>query len=68
MGQQALGAVMDRYTNDSTFRAEMKQDPEGAISRGGFDLTEQEKEAVRNIDWSQPDEQLTERVSKFYRF
>jgi hypothetical protein len=64
MSQQGLGAVMDRFTNDSTFRAEMKQDPEGAISRGGFELSEQEKEAVRNLDWSQPDEHLKQRISK----
>jgi hypothetical protein len=65
MSQNALAQVMDRYTNDPAFRDQMRSDPEGTIQRGGFDLDESEREAVQNMDWSLPDEQLKERVSKW---
>jgi hypothetical protein len=65
MSQNALAQVMDRYTNDRAFRDQMRSDPEGTIQRGGFDLDESEREAVQNMDWSLPDEQLKERVSKW---
>jgi hypothetical protein len=64
MSQAALAQVMDRYTNDPTFRTELKTDPQGAIERSGIQLDPKEREAVENIDWSLPDEQLKERVSK----
>lgn len=64
MSQNALAQVMDRYTNDPAFRDQMRSDPEGAIQRGGFELDESERQAIQNIDWSLPDEQLKERVSK----
>jgi hypothetical protein len=64
MSQNALEQVMDRYTNDPAFRDQMRSDPVGTIERGGFDLDESEREAVQNMDWSLPDEQLKERVSK----
>jgi hypothetical protein len=57
---------MDRYTNDPTFRTELKTDPQGAIERSGIQLDPKEREAVESIDWSLPDEQLKERVSKFW--
>jgi hypothetical protein len=66
MSQKALAQVMDRYTNDPAFRDQMRSDPEGTIQRGGFELDESEREAIQNIDWSLPDEQLEERVSKLY--
>jgi hypothetical protein len=64
METNGLAAVMDRFTNDETFREEMKNDPEGAIQRGGFDLDASEWDTVKNMDWSLPGEDLDDRVNK----
>ena len=65
MSQQGMSQVMDRYTNDPTFREQLRSDPQGAIQSSGIQLDPSEKDALKNIDWNLPDEQLKERVSKF---
>ena len=42
----------------------MRLDPEGTAERFGMQLTEEDRQALRRIDWSLPDEELTERASK----
>jgi hypothetical protein len=42
----------------------MKQDPEGAAQREGFALDEEDRQALKSVDWSGSDEQLNQRVSK----
>ena len=54
----------DRFMNDAEFREQMRQDPEGAAERSGLQLDEEDKQALRSIDWSGTDEELKERVSK----
>jgi hypothetical protein len=66
MSQQALADVMDRFTNDPAFREALRNDPEAAIRDSGIELNEQEMATIRKMDWEIPDEQLHERVSKFY--
>ena len=56
--------LADRFMNDAQFREEMKQDPEGAAERSGFQLDDEDREALRSVDWSGSDEELNERVSK----
>jgi len=55
---------MDRWMNDPGFRQEMRADPEGTVRRSGVELDQDEWAALRNIDWSLPDEQLQARASK----
>jgi hypothetical protein len=62
--QQAMQQLTDRFMNDAGFREEMKQDPEGAAQRSGFALDEEDRQALKSVDWSGSDEQLKERVSK----
>lgn len=64
MSQETLATLMDRWTNDTRFRAQMRDDPEGTIRKYGFDLDENELEAVKHMDWSESDQHLKERVSK----
>jgi hypothetical protein len=64
MSQRALAEVMDRFTNDPTFRQAMKDDPESAVRDSGIELNEQEMAAIQKMNWEIPDEQLKERVSK----
>ena len=62
--RQLMQHMTDRFINDPEFREQMRQDPEGTAERLGIELDEEDRLALRSIDWSLPDEQLTERVSK----
>jgi hypothetical protein len=46
----------------------MGQDPEGTAERSGFALDEENRQALRGIDWSGSDEELQQRVSKYSRY
>ena len=56
--------LIDRWISDPAFRANVRTNPDGALSAAGFTLTADEQAAFRSIDWSLSDDQLTERVSK----
>ncbi len=62
--QEAMQQLADRFMNDEGFRVEMKQDPEGAAQREGFALDEEDRQALKSMDWSGSDEALNNRVSK----
>ena len=64
---ESMQQLADRFMNDAQFREEMKQDPEGAAERSGYELDEEDRQALRSMDWSGSDEELNERVSKAYR-
>jgi hypothetical protein len=55
---------MDRWPDDPAFRAAIRQDPEAAIPASGLALADDAWTAVRRIDWSLSDEELTSRASK----
>ena len=65
--QEAMQQLTDKFMNDAEFREQMRQDPEGTAERSGLQLDEEDKQALRSIDWSGSDEELNERVSKAYR-
>ena len=62
--QEAMSQLAERFMNDADFREQMRQDPEGAAELSGLPLDEEDKQALRSVDWSGSDEQLKERVSK----
>ena len=64
---ESMQQLADRFMNDTQFREEMKQDPEGAAERSGYELDEEDRQALRSMDWSGSDEQLNDRVSKYIR-
>ncbi len=64
--QEAMQQLADRFMNDEGFREEMKQDPEGAAQREGFALDEEDRQALKSMDWSGSDEALNNRLSKRY--
>ena len=66
--QEAMQQLTDRFMNDADFREQMQQDPEGAAERSGYQLDEEDKQALRSVDWSGSDENLKERVSKALRW
>ena len=61
---ESMQQLADRFMNDADFREQMKQDPEGAAERSGLQLDDEDKQALRSIDWSGTDEELKQRVSK----
>ena len=64
---ESMQQLADRFMEDAAFREEMKQDPEGAAERSGYELDEEDRQALRSVDWSGSDQELKERVSKAYR-
>jgi hypothetical protein len=62
--QEAMQQLTDRFMNDADFREQMQQDPEAAAERSGYALDEEDRQALRSVDWSGSDEELKERVSK----
>ena len=62
--QEAMQQLADRFMNDAEFREQMRQDPENAAETQGFELDEEDRKALRSMDWSSSDEELKERVSK----
>ncbi len=65
---ESMQQVADRFMNDEQFREQMRQDPEGAAERSGYHLDDEDKQALRSMDWSGTDEELNERVSKSMRW
>ncbi len=62
--QEAMQQLTDRFMNDADFREEMRQDPEGAAERSGYALDDEDRQALKSVDWGGSDEELKERVSK----
>ncbi len=63
---ESMQQLADRFINDAEFREQMKRDPEGAAERSGLPLDDEDKQALRSVDWSGSDEELKECVSKAY--
>jgi hypothetical protein len=64
--QEAMSQLAEKFMNDADFREQMRQDPEGAAERSGLQLDDEDKQALKSMDWSGSDEELNERVSKAY--
>lgn len=63
MSRESVETLVEKWMEDASFRAALRKDPEGAIRGTGLELTAEEWAAVRNIDWSLSDEELTARRS-----
>jgi hypothetical protein len=64
MSREAFEELVDRWMDDPAFRAVVRQDPEGAVRAAGLELDEDEWAAIRGIDWSLTDEELSSRATK----
>ena len=64
MNHENVEMVMDRWMNDPTFRADLRANPEKAIEGVGVTLSEDEMAALKSVDWSLSDDELTQRVTK----
>lgn len=64
MSREAVGKLVDRWMNEPSFREELRANSEEAVRRSGVELDAEEFAALRNMDWSLPDEALQSRISK----
>jgi hypothetical protein len=64
MSREQVEQLIDHWMDDPAFRAAVRQDPEGAVRATGLELDEDEWAAIRGIDWSLTDEELSTRASK----
>jgi hypothetical protein len=65
---EIMQQLADKFMNDAEFREQMRQDPVGTAEGSGLPLDEEDRQALRSIDWSGSDEELNERVSKYTRY
>ena len=63
MSRQSVETLVEKWMEDKSFRSAVRLDPEAAIRGTGLELTADEWAAVRNIDWSLSDEELSTRQS-----
>jgi hypothetical protein len=63
MSREALERLVQRWMDEPAFRAEVRRDLEGAIERAGYELDEDEWSALRDTDWTRPDEELRTRMA-----
>ena len=66
MSRESVEKLMDRWASDTTFRAEVRKDPEGAVKKIGADLTPEEWAALRQVDWALSDDELKARANRFF--
>ncbi len=64
MSSASIETLLEKWETDAGFRAALRRDPEAAVAASGVSLTDEERSALRTIDWSQSDEQLAARASK----
>ncbi len=68
MAMQGLEQIMERYTQDPAFKQQLQADPEAAAKAAGITLTDEDRAALRGLDFSLSDQELQQRVSKgFFR-
>ncbi|MEP7378938.1 MAG: Os1348 family NHLP clan protein [Chloroflexota bacterium] len=60
----ALEALLERWTNDTTFRDEYDADPEQAIRSAGLELSDEDWRAIREAKFELTDGLLPARVNK----
>ncbi|HEY5340609.1 MAG TPA: Os1348 family NHLP clan protein [Candidatus Aquilonibacter sp.] len=58
MSHDAVADLVERYLNDSAFRAAFADDPEAALAAGGFELDSDELAALHSTVCSHDDQPL----------
>lgn len=64
MSREAIEELIDRWMDDANFRASVRRDPEGVVRATGLELDVDEWAAIRKIDWSLSDEELSSRANR----
>ena len=59
-----MQAVLDRWTEDPSFREGMRTDLDGTLKGAGIELDDDTVGQLRAVDWSQSDAELEQLVEK----
>ncbi len=63
MSQKQIEAMIERWMSDADFRARMRRQPSETALSEEFELSQEELAALRQIDFSQSDEELARQSS-----
>lgn len=64
MSYEAVGKLVDKWMTDAAFREAVRKNPKEAVRGTGVALTQEEWQALEQMDWNVSDEELKIRVSK----
>jgi hypothetical protein len=64
MEKQSGQMLLDRWVEDESFRTKMRSDPIGAASSTGIELSDEDQEFLRSVDWTLSDEELEQLLEK----
>ena len=67
MDERERRLLLDRWTEDESFRQLLRTDPTAAAESIGIDLTDEGRELLRQTDWKLPDEELEPLLEKWRR-
>lgn len=62
--QKEIHELIGRVVADPDFRASLADDPENAVKDAGYDLTEEQMDALKQADMKAMGEDLEARLSK----
>jgi hypothetical protein len=62
--QKEIHELIGRIVADPDFRASLQDDPEAAVKEAGYDLTENQMNALKQADMKALGEDLEDRLSK----
>ena len=54
---ESMQQLADRFNKDAEFRKRMRQDPEGTAESTGLPLDDEDRQALRSMDWKSSDEE-----------
>ncbi|HEV7274889.1 MAG TPA: Os1348 family NHLP clan protein [Devosiaceae bacterium] len=63
MNQAEMERLVERWMRDAEFRDRMRAAPLETVAAEGYDLTEEEQQALQQLDLSLSDEELSRQAS-----
>ena len=57
---ESMQQLAERFNNDAKFRKRMRQNPEGTAESTGLPLDDEDRQALRSMDWKASDEESRE--------
>ena len=63
MSQSQVEAIIERWLSDESFRTSMRAAPIETIEKEGYSLSDEERQALQRMDFSQSDEELASQAN-----
>ena len=65
MTADAMQTVLDRWTEEPSFREGMRTDMDGTLKGAGIELDDDTAGQLRAVDWNQSDAELEQLLEKY---